>query len=235
MNEPHSYTSTTTGGMNVGLRMISLNINLSKGGWDRVKQEKLWKKRMVGIQHVSSRLVEVVGAGFGLRDGERENAFRFDRDHVVLILQDAFDHKEASGTEENTISLEQIRVDDGIGDAGFVLEAKEYETFGGARTLASDDASADTEAPAAGNGGEAGSGMDAECFHFGTAVRHGMRTSGQTGAMEVGDEALFVSHALQRGRGVGFGEFFQQRAGAANSFFDLPEGVATVACVTSTE
>jgi len=47
MNEPHTYTSTTTGGMNVGLQMISLTITLSRAGWDRAKQEKLWKKGRV--------------------------------------------------------------------------------------------------------------------------------------------------------------------------------------------
>ena len=48
-------------------------------------------------------------------------------------------------------------------------------------------------------------------------------------ARKVSDETLFVGHALQGRRKVGFRKFFQQRAGAANGFFDLPEGVATMA------
>src|SRR5436305_1477207 len=187
MNEPHTYTSTTTGGMNVGLRMIFLTITLSKGGWDRAKQEKLWKKGRNGnfLLHLSSTLMEVMGTGFGLRHGERENALSFYGDHVVLILQDAFDHQETSGTQENTITLQQIRVDDGVRDAGFIFEAEEYKTSGRHGTLACDHASTDTQAASAGNGVEAGSGMNAQCLHFGTAMGHGMRAGGHASAMKV--------------------------------------------------
>ena len=39
-------------------------------------------------------LMEVVRDGFRLRDEQREHAFGFDGDDVVLILQDAFDGEE---------------------------------------------------------------------------------------------------------------------------------------------
>ncbi len=55
-----------------------------------------------------------------------------------------------------------------------------------------------------------------------------MRADGESGAMEVGDQALFVIHGLERGRSVGFGLLFEQRAGGADGAFDLPEGVAAV-------
>ena len=61
-----------------------------------------------------------------------------------------------------------------------------------------------------------------------TAVGHGMRADGETGAVEVGDQTLFVGHGFERRRGVGFGRSFEQRAGAADGAFDLPEGVAAV-------
>jgi len=77
--------------------------------------------------------------------------------------------------------------------------------------------------------------MNAQCPHFGTAVSHGMWTSGQTGPMKVSHQTLFMRHALQGRRSVGFREFFQQRARAANGFFDLPERVAAVSRVAGTE
>jgi hypothetical protein len=50
----------------------------------------------------------------------------------------------------------------------------------------------------------------------------------ETSTVEVGDKAFFVGHGREWRRGVGLGKFFQQRAGTAYGFFDLPEGVATV-------
>jgi hypothetical protein len=51
---------------------------------------------------------------------------------------------------------------------------------------------------------------------------------GQASAVEVGDQALFMGHPLQRRRSIGFGKFFQQWPRAADGFFDLPEGVAAM-------
>src|ERR1700739_2773423 len=82
---------------------------------------------------------------------------------------------------------------------------------------------------------KAGGLVNAHCFHFGTTVSHGMWTSGQTGPMKICHQTFFVRHALQWRRKVGFREFFQQRARAANGFFDLPERVAAVSRVPSTE
>ena len=50
----------------------------------------------------------------------------------------------------------------------------------------------------------------------------------ETGAVEVGDKALFVRH-LRKWRGrIGLRKFFEQRARAANGFLDLPECVAAM-------
>ena len=38
--------------------------------------------------------------------------------------------------------------------------------------------------------------MDAKVFHFRTAVLHGMRPDGQTGAVEIRDQSLFLIHDL---------------------------------------
>jgi hypothetical protein len=54
-----------------------------------------------------------------------------------------------------------------------------------------------------------------------------MWTSGQTGSMKVGYQTFFMRHAFQWRGNVGLRKFFQQRARAADGFFDLPERVAS--------
>src|SRR5258708_28261880 len=46
-------------------------------------------------QNPSTFLVKIVRAGFGLGDEQRQHAFGFYRDHIVLILQDTFDGEES--------------------------------------------------------------------------------------------------------------------------------------------
>jgi hypothetical protein len=46
--------------------------------------------------------------------------------------------------------------------------------------------------------------------------------------VEVGDQALFVVHGLERRGRVGFGLGFEQGASDADGAFDLPEGVAAM-------
>ncbi len=57
-----------------------------------------------------------------------------------------------------------------------------------------------------------------------------MRADGESGAVEVGDQALFVIHGLKGRRRVRLGLLFEQGAGGADGAFDLPEGVAAVEC-----
>jgi hypothetical protein len=55
-----------------------------------------------------------------------------------------------------------------------------------------------------------------------------MRANGQAGAVEVGNQALFMVHAPEwRGR-VRLRLSFEQRTGGADGAFDLPQGVAAV-------
>jgi len=90
--------------------------------------------------------VEIVRGCLSSSDGEWKNALGFDGDDIVLILEYALDHQEALGDEENPIFLNKIGMHDGIGDAGFVFNAEEYESLGGAGALARDDATADSQA-----------------------------------------------------------------------------------------
>ena len=62
-----------------------------------------------------------------------------------------------------------------------------------------------------------------------------MRADGESGAVEVGNEAFFVGHLCERRFGVGLGELVEQRAGGAYGLLDLPEGVAAVEGFLTTE
>ena len=81
-------------------------------------------------------------------------------------------------------------MNDGIGDASLIFDAEKYEPLGSAGALARNNASADAQALSAAKEFEFGCRADAECFHFGAMVSHGMRSDGETSAVEVGDEAL---------------------------------------------
>src|SRR5438270_102754 len=118
--------------------------------------------------------VEVVGGSFRLRDIQGENAIGFYGDHIVLILQDALDHYEFFANQQQTVFLEHAGGNDGVGNAGFILQAEEDETFGGARTLANDDTAGYTQALPVRNSAEFAGAANAQPFHLSATVRHGM-------------------------------------------------------------
>jgi hypothetical protein len=62
-----------------------------------------------------------------------------------------------------------------------------------------------------------------------------VRADSEAGAVEVGDQALFVIHGLEWRGGVGLGMIFEQRARAADGAFDLPEGIAAMKSKFTTE
>jgi hypothetical protein len=55
-----------------------------------------------------------------------------------------------------------------------------------------------------------------------------MRADRKSGAVEVGDQALFLVHRSEGRALVGFSVLFEEWAGGADGAFDLPEGVAAV-------
>src|SRR5438045_3737711 len=55
-----------------------------------------------------------------------------------------------------------------------------------------------------------------------------MRAYGESSAVEVGDQALFVIHGSERGWCIHFVLLFEQWAGGADGALDLPERVAAV-------
>ena len=66
--------------------------------------------------------MEIVRNGFGFCDEEWLHTFGADGDHVVLILQDAFDGEEALAGQQQAIFVKQIGAHDGVGDSGLVFQ-----------------------------------------------------------------------------------------------------------------
>ena len=95
--------------------------------------------------------MEIVRNGFGLGDEQRQHAFGFDGDDVVLILQNAFDGEEALAGKQQAILVKQVWPDNGVSYASFIFQTEKDESFGGSWALADDDAAADAETLAVGN------------------------------------------------------------------------------------
>src|SRR5208337_4921674 len=102
-------------------------------------------------------------------------------------------------------------------------------------TLAGDDAASDTKALAGGQITQFAGAANAHGIEPFAAVSHGVRADGESSAVEVGDQALFMVHGGERGAFIGLGVLFEQWAGGADSAFHLPEGVAAVKRVASWE
>src|SRR5438128_1689468 len=89
--------------------------------------------------------VEIMGRSFGARHRDRSKALRLDRDHVIEMLQRAFDHEERFAHQEQTILLEQVGRDDGIGDTSLVFQTEEDEARCCTRSLPADHIAGDTQ------------------------------------------------------------------------------------------
>jgi len=81
----------------------------------------------------------------GAGDVERNDALGFDVNHAVLILQRAIDAQKAAAGGDHAVAFEHVRSEDDVGDAGFIFEGEKYESLGGTRTLARNDASGDAD------------------------------------------------------------------------------------------
>ena len=123
--------------------------------------------------------------GFGAGDGERQHAVSFYGDDIILILESAFYHEKLRGAEQQPVFLKQIGVDDGIGYSGLILDAEKNETFGGAGTLAANDASSNSQMLPVGDAAEVAGFVNAHRLHAGSMIGHGMRPNGHAGTAKV--------------------------------------------------
>src|SRR6266576_3228035 len=71
---------------------------------------------------LSCESVEIVRNGFGFCDEEWLHTFGADGDHVVLILQDAFDGEEALAGQQQAIFVKQIGADYCVRYSGLVFQ-----------------------------------------------------------------------------------------------------------------
>jgi len=130
----------------------------------------------------------------------------FDGDDIVNVLETAGDEEERFLGDDETEFLEEVRVDDGIGDAGFVFKADEDEAFGGAGTLAANDVAGDADELVVAGVREIGGAENV--FQSGTRgsssfqVRadqgHWVRAGGEVEAGEIGLETFEGVHGAQR-------------------------------------
>lgn len=142
--------------------------------------------------------MKVVGSSFCAGDGQWLDANGFDGDDIVLILQLALDEQELLVDDDHMVSREELRRDDGIGDAGFVLEAQKNKTLRGARALTGDHRSGNADMSPVRELGQLDGGANALALQCGAMVGHGMRANRHSGAAKVGDEAFFRGHGEER-------------------------------------
>src|SRR5580658_9388731 len=124
--------------------------------------------------------------------------------------------------------MKKIGCDDRVGYSRFIFQADKNKTFRGSRTLACDYAASNAKTLAAGNVTEFAGPANAHGIEPLAAISHRMWSNGEASTVEVGNQALFVVHRMERGRRIGFGQIFEQRPGAADRPFHLPESIATV-------
>jgi len=172
--------------------------------------------------------MKIVRGGFGFRNKQGQHALGANGDDVVLILKNSFDGQKALAGQQQAILMKQVRRDDGIGHPGFIFQADEDESLGGSRALAGNDAASDAETPPAGNVAQFNGTANAHGIEPRATVRHGMWADGETRAVKIGDQALFVVQGLERRRRIGFRLLFEQRSGDADGAFHLPERIAAV-------
>lgn len=67
------------------------------------------------------------------------DVFGLDVGHAVVGLEGAFDDEGGVLGDDQAEAFEEGRIDDGVGDAGFVLQGQEHHALGGAGALAADD------------------------------------------------------------------------------------------------
>src|SRR3979490_319192 len=149
--------------------------------------------------------------GRGFRPGyeQRKDAFRLYGNHIVLILQDAFDGQETFAGQQKTVLVKKIGGNDRIGYPGFILQADKDESFGSAGTLASDDAASDAQALAAWNRAEVAGTANALSVEPGAAVGDGMRSASEARAVKIRYQALFIVHGFEGRRRIWHGQIFQ--------------------------
>lgn len=145
------------------------------------KKEMLWLVITFSAWNWTGALAEARG------HFRRQHTLGSHRNHIVLILQDAFNRQKAFAGQQQTIAVKKSGRDDGIGHTGFIFQTDKDKSLGSAWTLANDDATSNANPSAAGNVAQFAGAANAHGREPCTAVSHGMRSHGEAGAVKVGD------------------------------------------------
>lgn len=141
--------------------------------------------------------MEVVrGAAGEILGFEALDALSLDDENIFAGLEPAGDFKEGFLGDDEAQFLEKLGANDGVGDAGFIFEADEDKSFGGAGALTADDIARD------------GDDLSFTAFHqvdgtpdirqLGTQQGHGMRTGGKAHSFVIRAKAFRDIHGSKR-------------------------------------
>src|SRR5947199_10601099 len=95
-------------------------------------------------------LIKIVRNGFGLGDGQGQHAFGFYGNHIILILQNSFDHEKLLRTYQQTIFLKKVWIDNGVSHPRFIFQTQKDKSFCRPRALAGANTPSDAYAAAIG-------------------------------------------------------------------------------------
>src|SRR5438445_4544043 len=137
-------------------------------------------------------LIKIVRNGFGLGDGQGQHAFGFYGNHIILILQNSFDHEKLLRTYQQTIFLKQVWIDNGVSNPGFILQTQKDKSFCRPRAPAGDNAPSDTCSPSGGEGLESNCPANSSILQLPTTIGHRMPADGQPSYPEMGDQSFFI-------------------------------------------
>ena len=183
------------------------------------------------------RSMKIVRAHIGVGDIDRLGGVGFahgckpvdlHRNHALLILQHAFQQQKLFRLNHNAVLLQHIGRDDRIADSGFIFQAEEDEAFGCARPLPRDHASGRPYITAMRNLRQLLRGEHARPAQIGPAIRHGMRTDREPGAVEVGNQPLLGCHGRKWRSRIALRNPFQQRPGKTRGALHLPQRIAAM-------
>ena len=75
------------------------------------------------LQEGADGLVEIVGAGMRASDGKCAYMRGFYGNNIIQILQSSLNQQELLGSDQQPVLLKKLRIDDCIGNSGFIFQA----------------------------------------------------------------------------------------------------------------
>src|SRR5579885_913777 len=80
--------------------------------------------------------MEIVRSGSGIGKVEGPKPNRFDRRHIVNVLQFSFYQQKGRSHQFEAVALKQIRSNDGVRNSSFIFKTQKDKSLGSARPLA---------------------------------------------------------------------------------------------------